>query len=133
MSFEEMQERDWGQIRDELRVLVTTAGFSQWDESFTLAINDMESQSQKQIVILYLKEFIKFLNVRSTSSLNRMRTQLSDLVVQDDEKSAVQEVGIMISEGTEVPMFEGLTTDDILTELHIILDALLEGRDEVFD
>jgi len=98
-----------------------------------LAINDMESQSQKQIVILYLKEFIKFLNVRSTSSLNRMRTQLSDLVVQDDEKSAVQEVGIMISEGTEVPMFEGLTTDDILTELHIILDALLEGRDEVFD
>ena len=131
----EFDEKDWEELLAELRLLVVSVGFIAWDASMATALEEEEEaylESARGQVIHYAKSFSEFLSVRSDENLERMRSELAELI-QTEREQPVTDAVVREQDSEEgVSVVDGQRSDVLIVELRYFVDALL-GDTGYFD
>ncbi len=126
---DDFDEDDWQELLAELRLLVVSAGFIEWDSSMAAALEEEEEADRggaRWQVIRYAKSFSMFLTVRSEANLERMRGELVELIRTDREQPVTDAI-VRDREGERsISVFAGRRSDGVIAELRRFVDALLE-------
>lgn len=126
---DDFDEDDWLELLAELRLLVVSTGFIEWDASIAAAFEEEEDSdrgSARWKVIRYAKSFSMLLAVRSEANLERMRGELAELIRTEEER-AVTDAVVRDRDGVEgVSVLAGRPSDGVIVELRRFVDALLE-------
>jgi hypothetical protein len=124
-------EDDWRELFAELRLLVVSSGFIEWDASMAAALEEVEEADHdgaRWQVIRYAKSFSIFLTVRSDANLERMRGELAELIRTDRDRPVADAI-VRERDGEEgVSVLAGRRSDDVIAELRRFVDALLEDN-----
>lgn len=126
---DDFDENDWRELLAELRLLVVSAGFIEWDASMAAALEEDEEGdrgSSRWQVIRYAKSFLIFLSVRSDSNLERMRVELAELIRTEREQPVTDAI-VRDRDGEEgASVLAGRPSDGAIAELRRFIDALVE-------
>ncbi|MCW6037454.1 hypothetical protein K4A83_14400 [Spirulina subsalsa FACHB-351] len=128
-GIDDFDEDDWRELLAELRLVVVSFGFIEWDASMTAALEEeeeVERDSAHWQVIRYAKSFSMFLTVRSAENLKRMRDEFAELV-RTERAQPVTDAIVLKPDGEEgVSVLDGPRSDDLIAELKRFVDALRE-------
>jgi inactivated superfamily I helicase len=133
-GFEDFEDSDWRATLAELRLLVVSAGFSDWDSAMAagLAEKDEERQSPRDDLLEYARSFASFLKVRSAWNLRRVRAELADLV-QDREGRPVTEALLIDDEGERHDLLGGEPSDVLVETVTAFASAIAGDGGGYFD
>lgn len=125
---DDFEEDDWRELLAELRLLVVSFGFIEWDASMAAALEEDEEAGRDNArwqVIRYAKSFSMFLSVRSNANIERMRGELAELIRTDREQPVTDAI-VRQRDGEEgVSVLAGRRSDRVIVELRGFVDALL--------
>ena len=125
-EFDDFDDEDWRATLAELRLLVASAGFAEWDAAMAASLEEggEEGQTPRADVREYALSFARFLKVRSSSNLERMRDELGSLV-QDREGRPVKGASMGgEEERREYDVLGGEPSDTLLEEVVAFANAV---------
>ena len=135
-GFEEFNDRDWREVFAELRLMVVSAGFSEWDTAAAAALDESKDERvdrrPRDQVLRYVRSFGSFLKVRSKENLDRMRSELGEILQSQDGEPVFQAEVPDLYDGRAGDILEGNASDELLNVVSAFANAV-EGEDGYFD
>ncbi|WP_193337471.1 hypothetical protein [Devosia beringensis] len=119
VDLKELSENEWSQIAHELRLLVLSSGFIDWDRDLMRSLEEERDEGRKlssrHFVTLYAKRFAAFLTIRTEPKLRSVEERLQTLRSKESE---VRIGAVLLSEDEEsVSLIHKPVSPEFINEL----------------
>jgi hypothetical protein len=130
--FDDFGDEEWQATLDELRLLVISSGFGEWDAAMIASLDEEEERfDSRSDVLQYAQRFSQFLKVRTSSNLKRMTDRLGQLLV-DDQDEPVRNANLRDGRSPPQPLLFNETSDEFIAEIAAFANAVA-GEAGYFD
>lgn len=133
-GFQGFDDHDWRETLSELRLMVASAGFGDWDVAAAAVLDEdgERGQNPRMRLFQYARLFASFLAARSELNLARMREELGEILRDENGRPVTGAIVVDEHRDRIDEILEGPPSDRLLEVVNAFANAV-DGQGRYFD